>query len=227
MRKVLLTTIAIATLGITACNFDGSVEETWDVKADEEDALIAYKDDIKSAVEAKFITATRTEEDGKVSTVEKVNGTTSYSEWEDNKDWCFVKDNEYYHASLSEGETVGVYAKDQSEYESAYKVYASEFMNFSPEGAAFAYTNKGSSKTEKNVTKGEAKMTFKASQGEDYYYLVEAEIKNELIVKASFTTYVKEDGEEFIFKFSYSFSYEEVNIELPNLDEWAEQIYED
>lgn len=224
-NKVLLFASSIlVSLALSACNFDFSGETTWEITADEEDALKLYEEDIKGVLEAKTITATRTTEGEEGRDVEMVNGTSSCRETDENKIWCFVLEDVYYRASLSEGEETGAYIKDKEEYDYSYRMYASDFNNFDKDDATFAYTNKGNEKTEGGVTTNEAKMTFKVSHGVNYF-LVEANIVNDAITSVTFTDYAVDEEGEYTYRFSYSFSYEEVTIELPNLEGWTEETY--
>lgn len=225
MKKSLL--IGAAVLGVvslTACSFEIVGSGNWEITADESDALDAYLGIIDDTLKATSIVATRKETNQTYTDVEKVNGTTSYRETNGNKNWAFVKDNEYYSATLADGDTVGEYAKDKEEYDMNFRTYASDFKNYYVSNATYLYTNKGSDKTENGVTTSEEKITFKSTVGNSYY-LVEADLKNSLVTTAKFTSYVSENDETSTYTFTYNFTYDTVTINLPDLTDWTGIVY--
>lgn len=231
-KSIILLAGAALILTLGACSFDGELEEEWEMRFEDDDAVEYYDSFLTNILEVDHYAVTRRTED--FTQTEYLDGTSSkiVTEYETYTDtiYCFIKDNLYYVAYEDEDGNGGSYIEDEeygpSDYSSTYKeMVLCEIINANKEldmdeVESIIMTDKGKIVT-KNETKisGEGEATFIVTFEDGTKTELEFETDGERITKVSFSTNVSSGTYSEIYSFDYN---TEFTIDIPDItaDNW-------
>lgn len=230
-KKLFIGGLLLA-LPLASCSIElgGDEEATWDISADKQEAVDAFKEVVSDLAKISRVKVTMDFYSGGKD-VEEIDGTNEYTTQESEEEgklqvWLFIENGTYYTAHLYEDEETGRYYVGKSDYEDSFKHYVKILSRFEQHVDLNTYTasftNKGESKTVDGVYTG--KGTIEASFKKDDYnfYSYKANTDGQKVLEID---YKMSEGASGNAKTYYSclvtFDYDaEFTFTKPDLTEW-------
>ena len=209
---------------LSSCGSTLEVTTTWDVNAEDQDAIKAYDEFTKGTLDLANLKVVYRGSD--FTYEETIVGDSAYTVHTDGDSitytWCWLENSTYYTAWRYNNDAIGEYAVDKVSYDWSYRTYSVYFRTFdSADITARHFSHKG-----KKVMKGnevisvEGTMIYKVTHEDGAYDLVEAVTDGDFMLTAHWKAYDAGETEPWA-DISFTFTHSgEFRFDKPNIEGW-------